>query len=278
MNTYHIRRFEDRWKYGLFGIALIALILVVLNMKLPWAYDWQFYWDAFRRVIAGKGLYTEGTGFMNAPWMLVLIAPFGLFSYDVSRALFVLTLIGVGTFLAKKSGMSVLKTAAFLLSPPLICSYQQGQMDLLLLSTIFLPQEVQALAAFAKPQSISGILFTIDKKKYISVAIVLMSVLLLSFLVFGFWPMEYLAQEFPKAGGWNYWRLLWPYNVLIAVALCAFGWKHNNKYLYIAASPFFFPYAATQSFTAPVYSAAMLLEDKWFVLLVVLYWSFLLIF
>jgi hypothetical protein len=134
-----------------------------------------------------------------------------------------------------------------------------------------LPSLYWGLVALSKPQVAIGLIFGVgDIRGFLKMIGVTAAVLLFSLLLFGNWPLELIRQPGP-VGQHNIWLGLWPYQILVGMGIVFYGMNRKDERFFIAASPFFLPYAATSSLLGP-WIVMMTLLKNWQATIVLLAW------
>jgi hypothetical protein len=246
-------------------LLVVALIAAFALLPLPGGDDWEVFYHAGRRVFSREPLYGEpvydGFYFYNAPWFAALLAPLTLLPSKLGWAILSVSSLLLTMLVVRRWQGSLVQSALALLSPPMTYILLHGQLDALALAGILLPQAYWGLAALNKPQVTFGLLFgPRDRPTLIRMAAITALVVLLSFLLFGLWPLEVFRQPGP-VGAHNVWLGLWPYQVPIGIALVFWGINRRDERFLVAASPFFWPYAATSSLLGPWIVVGSLLKD-----------------
>ena len=267
-------------KIALFAIALVFLVGAFYFVPLPGGGDWTIFHESSRRVLSGQDLYTEPTSatyYSNPPWLVVLLAPLGFLSLELSRAVFSVIVLILAVLLARRLNLGLAKLVLVLLSPPVIYILLHGQVDILVLAGILLPQEWWFIVGLAKPQVAIAMVFGIERSKLLRMMLISAAVILLSLIWFGNWPAALLRQpgQFIWEGH-NIWRGVWPFQVIMGIFLLLLGFRKKREEFFIAASPFLSPYAATSSLIGPwlasltfvtVFEAAIIWASWWGVII-----------
>ncbi|WP_119070347.1 glycosyltransferase 87 family protein [Aggregatilinea lenta] len=251
--------------------AVLLLVLLTLGFFVaPWngGDDWETFYGAGRRVLAGDSLYRSKIThayYSNPPWLAVILAPLTLLpqklGYAVlSAATMVASLALLHHWTHGHSGL--IKPVLVLLSPAAFYTLMHGQIDALMVATILLPAEWWLLAAITKPQVAIGIALGIPRSLWIKALLLTMVVGLLSILLFGLWPLDLIDQPAPfKAMTHNLWLGLWPFQVPAGVALLVLGIQRKDERFLIAGSPLVSPYAAMSSMLGPWIATITVLTD-----------------
>jgi len=237
--------------------------------------DWQTFYGAAKQALAGQNLYVMPVTFAfysNPPWVALAFVPLSFLPFRLGWAL-----VCTGSFLAALAvayrwRLSLLKTVLVLLSPSMLYILLHGQIDLLLLAGLWLPQEWWVLIAFAKPQVAFGLLAGVRRSKWVRSALILAGAILITLALFGDWPLDLLRQPHPFAKeGHNLWLGLWPFQAPAGLALIMLGFSRSDEKLLVAGSPLLFPYATMSNLIGPWLAVNAFLKD-WQAVLVWLSW------
>ena len=246
---------KKRWlRIGL--IAFLILILGCLYYRyLPKGDDWEtFYWAA-KRLLNDKGLYGEKITFAfysNPPWVAAILSPLTIFSERLSQVIITLLSLSAVGAVCKKLGVSYFQTALVILSPPMIYVLIHGQIDALILAGFLLPSEFWLLVGISKPQTAVGLIFGIEKEKWLKTGLITGLFIFASFCLWGNWARKVINQPRPFVNmGHNLWFGLWPFQVPVGVALILLGVEKDDHRLLLASSPFFSPYAPLSCLLGP---------------------------
>lgn len=270
---------SSRWRQVILLAAVFAL-LVAAFLASPWSGgdDWKVFHDAGRRVLGGEPLYGEavmaGYYYYNPAWFALLLAPSGLLPIRLGWAILSAATLIAGVALLRRwePGSGIIKPVLVLLSPPMIYLLLHGQIDMIIISAVFLPAEWWALAAFTKPQVALGLVAGIPRGRWLRTILVSGTVLAVTLILFGLWPLELIDQppSFIDIGH-NLWRGLWPFQVPAGIALVALGYSRRDERLLIAGSPLLSPYAAISTLIGP-WIATITYLNGWQSLLVFVSW------
>ena len=261
-------------------ITLLLLVFLILTLGFIFSPvatgdDWETFYGAARRILAGQNLYASPVTFAyysNPPWVALSILPFSLLPFRWGWALLCTASFLAAQAVARRWGLSLGKTALALLSPSMLYIVLHGQIDMLLLAGLWLPQAWWPLLALAKPQVAFGLLFGVPRSLWLRALLITGGVALLCLVLFGLWPLDLIRQPRPFASEpHNLWLGLWPYQVPAGVVMILIGITRRDEKLLVAGSPFLFPYAAISSLIGPWLAASHFLKD-WQALLVWLTW------
>jgi hypothetical protein len=185
----------------------------------------------------------------------------------------VLSLV-LGLALARRLGLSRLRTALVLFSPPMLYTLLHGQVDALVLAGLLLPRAAWPVAAITKPQTALGLLFGLRRADLAPAAALAAGLGLLSWVLFGNWPLALRQQPAPFVWGpHNLWLGLWPFQVPVGVGLILVGWRRRDERCLLAASPLCLPYATTSSLLGPWLAAGAALSDGQALLVCLSWWG-----
>ncbi|WP_152965564.1 hypothetical protein [Thermanaerothrix daxensis] len=263
-------------------VMLATLVLTVLfaSIPLPGGDDWEVFRAAVQRTIHRQTIYgvklgTLQTNYYYPPWVLVLLLIPGLLPFNWGLALTRALSLILAVVIAWRFRTSLIKQILALLSPPMLYIMLHGQVDVLILAImIFLPPSWWLIGSITKPQVTLAFLFGIPRKDWLRAVLIAAMVGLVSFLIFGPWPLALLNQ--PRGIiylGHNIWGGLWPYNVPIGLALVFFATQKQDLRFIVAASPFFMPYAAMSSLIGPWITLSNLLEDWQAAVVLIAWWA-----
>jgi hypothetical protein len=268
------------------GLAIVGLSLFIFFTAifyfspLSTGFDWTIIRAAIYRTISGQEIYQiyDSTGVFNPPWLFLLITPLGLlperFGWAAMNAISILSIV----LLARRYQLDIFKVIFLLASPPFLYNLLQGQVDVLILLTVFLPDEWLPLAAAMKPQLLLPLcLRVIHNKKFVWLKATLITAigLGLSFLFFGLWHIRLLqlSQDMSMTHlGHNVLYAIWPLPLIVAVPLILLGLERKDERFYLAAGPLMSSYASTGSFMGILLAAAAALKNWQVAAMVVTWW------
>jgi hypothetical protein len=260
---------RTRAEWVLLGlVAVVAVGVVLAAAYLPPAIDWdRHYVPAVQALVAGRSPY-EGTGFVNPPWALLPLLPF-VADVTAGRAgLFVLSL-AVYALVAVRWGASPVALGLFLVSPTVLHTLLNGNLEWLVLLGLPLPPRWGLFLVLVKPQVGAGVAlwWAVEAwrdgswRQMVATVGPVSLALIASLLVFGLWPLR--AAGHPGQW-WN--ASLWPWSLPVGLGLLVFGvWKRDQRAA-LAAAPFCSPYVLLHAWTGAVLA---LVSRTWALVLVV---------
>jgi hypothetical protein len=200
--------------------------------------------------------------FPYAPWALLPIVPLGLLPENIGRGIFFVLGLAGYTFFALRLGANRLTAVLFLFSPPVIHCLYNANIDWIPMVGYVLPPQIGLFFLMIKPQvGLGGILFWLiiswksgGIKETIRVFAPVTAALLLSFLVYGLWPLGFKDMV---TYNWN--ASLWPLSLPVGLCLLALAFRKKEIRCAIAASPCLSPYVLFHSWAGVMGS---ILKDK----------------
>lgn len=220
------------------------------SLLLPLAVDWSnYYRPATLALIKGESPYTI-PGFINPPWILIPMMPLLLLPVNIGRAILALAMMVTLSFVARKMGANLICIIALLLCPPVIQLFIDGNIDWIVTLGFILPPQIGLFFLAIKPQVglMVALFWLINSwrtggiREVIKVFSPFLIILLLSFAIYGFYPLN---DTNDLAWGGN--ASLWPVSIPIGLALFVHSIRKNNINFSIAASPCLSPYVLLHS-------------------------------
>ena len=229
---------------ALFAVALAALFLVLL--RLPSFGDWHFFHDTAHSAARPYSV----RGFLNAPWLAWVLAPFSLLPEHLGGAIWMtLSVMGALWAVHRLEG-GLLAAFLSLLSPAFIRFITAGQVDVLPLVGFVLMLTADALPVMGlgivlvaiKPQTLGGGALAwwlrLEQEKRWRVLWPFFAVLALSFLIHGFWPAQiqwqYLNHSVDASP--------WPYGIPVGLALLVYAVRRDEPAVGAFSTLFLTPY------------------------------------
>ena len=231
------------------AITVIALI-TAMSFYLPPAIDWH---GAFRpaalEILHGRSPFNVD-GFYHAPWSLIPLIPLAVLPEPIGRALLLLISLASYAYVSYKLGAKPLAIVFLLISPPVLHLVLNGNLDWMAAIGFILPPQWGLFFIAIKPQMGIAVapFWLIEAWRRGGVKLVLetftpfLAVLLLSFVMFGLWPLSVTrATEL----WWN--ASLWPVSIPVGLALFAASIRKRKIEYAMAASPCLSPYVLVHS-------------------------------
>jgi hypothetical protein len=257
---------------------LIATIVFLVTYYVPYGVDWR---TAFRPA-AQALLHLESPysveGYFNAPWALLPLIPIALLPESLGYALLVLFSLAGFSYTAHRIGARPSVIVILLLSPPVIHSLLNGNIDALAVLGFVMPPQIGLFFILIKPQIgiALAIYWLIESWREGGVHLTFKTfapvtgLLIISFLLFGLWPLRFKDEIHLW---WN--ASLWPASIPIGLGLLAAALRGKKKEYAIAASPFLSPYVLLHSWVGAL--LAMVSRVRWITLAVMFIWALIII-
>jgi len=199
----------------------------------------------------GKSPYSVSI-FYAAPWSVIPLIPFALMPPDVGNIGIFLLGLSAFAYVAYKLGAGPGSMSIFLLSASVVGCPVYGNIEWMPLLGFVLPAPIGLIFAVIKPQVGIGLVIywfvhTLRTKGWwemIKTFAPLGIVTLLSFWMYGFWPLLFQkTMEQSQNSSLYYNTSLWPQGIFIGVWLLYKGIQKQKAGMALAASPFLSPYA-----------------------------------
>lgn len=238
--------------------VVISLILAGLTWGIatfvPEGVDWS---TAFRpavwRFLRGEDIYgvtVEGRYFFNAPWVFIPLIPLALLPEAIGRGALMVVSILAFMYTGYKLGAKPLAVVLLILSPPVIHGLLNANIDWLVAIGFVMPPQIGIFFISTKPQMglAVGAYWLYDIWRHQGIREVMRVFapftigMLLSFAIWGFWPMYFTTSLDLR---WN--SSLWPQSLPVGLGLLVAALRQRKINYAMAASPCFAPYIAFHS-------------------------------
>ncbi len=265
-------------KRDLPAVTIFLILSTIFYLaKLPGGDDWETFYGAAQRVISGISLYgTKITHayYSNPPWLAAILAPFGLLPQRVGLAVLLSASLLIIVALVRRYNGTPAKMAFVILSPAMLYILLHGEIDAVFLGGILLAREWWPIVAITKPQVAIALVFGIGKATLLRASVLICTMILISLIAFGGWPVALLHQPAPFVGSsHNLWLGLWPFQVPAGILLLLLGVERKDELLLLAASPFLSPYAAMSSMIGPWLAATLKLKPWQSAIILTAWWG-----
>lgn len=232
------------------AVALFGLAKIFPRLEI--GMDWeQTYRPAALAMARGESPYSVSI-FYAAPWSVIPLIPFALLPKNIGNLTIFLLGLFAFAYISYKLGAGPGSTTIFLLSASVVGCLIFGNIEWMPLLGLILPAPIGLIFAVIKPQVGIGIVIywfvhTLRSKgiwETFKVFLPVTIVTLISFWMFGFWPMLFLKTlEQSENSVLDYNTSLWPQGAFIGLWLLYKAFKKEEPETAIAASPFLSPYA-----------------------------------
>lgn len=233
--------------------ALVTSVLIsVAASNLP-GVDW---YTAFRpAALHLTNPYADN--FYGPPWVLLPIIPLSWFPARLGRGLFfVLSLAGFSLAIYRL-GAKPAVLAIFLLSPPVMHSLLNANIDWIPILGATLPPQYGLFLVSAKPQmgaplALFWLIDTLMRDGFKRTMVVFAPcglALLASFAIYGLWPLRFsVALDYSYM--WN--ASFWPQSIPVGLAVLAASLRKRDFRLALGSGPLLSPYTLFHSWSAPL--------------------------
>lgn len=199
--------------------------------------------------------------FYNPPWTLIPLIPFALLPPALSRALLIVVSVGASGYCVHKLGASRLMTILFVLSPPVLMGTWNGNIDWMVLLGFVLPPQIGLFLVLVKPQmglmvALFWFIQSLRHGRMRETARVFWPVTLatlLSFALFGLWPLEALRNA-PVGESFN--TSAWPLSIPFGIVAMLAAFKTERVEYAMAAGPCFTTYITFHSWVGALAALA----------------------
>jgi len=243
------------------AIRLLVIISVAVALSFiiapyfPPAIDWS---TAFRPatldLLSGHNPY-ENPLMIHAPWGMIPLIPLALLPESVGRVMLVFCGLASYAYVAYKLGAKPIAVVFLLMSPPVWHVLLNGNLDWLAALGFIAPPQIGLFFISVKPQmGIAVAPFWLIQawrlggwKQVIKTFAPFTAILLLSFVIFGLWPLGASRTE-------NYWwnASLWPMSIPVGLALLVTSIRKQKIEYAMAASPCLSPYVLFHSWVGAI--------------------------
>jgi len=252
--------FNRHWAIGL--MVLVAIVLIgAMSVVLPPGIDWRdTFRPAARELFFGRNPY-KIVGFYYPTWSLLPLIPLAVLPEQVGRAVLLAISMFAFGFTAYRLGARPVALSAFMLSPPVIHCLLNANIDWMPLVGFVLPPQIGLFLVVIKPQVGSAVaLFWFVQAwrkgglwEVVRVFGPATAGLLLSFAVFGLWPLRF---ERTLGFWWN--ASLWPASIPVGLALLVAAIRKRKAEYAMAAAPCLSPYVLLHSWAGALVSIVSL--------------------
>jgi len=237
--------------YLIAGISVLVIVSFIIAPFVPLAVDWH---GAFRpatvEIFHGRSPYTVD-GFYHAPWGLIPLIPLALFPESVGRVILIFLTLASYAFIAHRLGAKPLGIFFLLISPPVLHLLLNGNLDWMAAIGFVLPPPIGLFFISVKPQMgiVVAPFWLIEAwrkggwAQLIKTVAPFLIVLLISFALFGLWPIASIQQTADIQ--WN--SSLWPVSIPIGLTLFVTSIRKRKIEYAMAASPCLSPYVLFHS-------------------------------
>lgn len=251
MNRFNITNITGKQILLVSALIIGCIVLIaVMSVYLPQAVDWH---GAFRpaalEILHGRSPF-NADGFYHAPWSVIPLIPLAVLPEPIGRSLLALISLISYAYVAYKLGAKPIAIAFLLFSPPVLHLIINGNLDWMAAIGFVLPPQWGLFFIAIKPQMGIAVapFWLIESwrqgglKSVIKTFAPFTVILLLSFLLFGLWP---IGATRTTDLWWN--ASLWPISIPVGLALFVASIRKRKIEYSMAASPCLSPYVLLHS-------------------------------
>lgn len=227
-------------------LGLITGVFFVLAMNyMQVGADWGYVFRPAARAVMRLQSPFSIEGYFNAPWSILPLIPLALLPEKVGYALLILLNLMAFAYTARRLGAELIVIPVFLISPPVLHSLLNGNIDALAVLGFILPPQIGLFFVMIKPQMGIAVaaywLIEIWRKggfrEVLRVFSPILAISLSSFVLFGLWPLNFHAE----VGLW--WNAsLWPLSIPFGIILIVIAIRRRRMEYAMVASPCLSPY------------------------------------
>jgi hypothetical protein len=233
--------------YRYFIIALLVIALIWLSSSfLPEGIDLVVaFYPAAQSLINGNSPYDY---IFNPPWVLIPFIPLAFLPIEIARGIWFLFSLFMFAYVAYRLKASPLTMAFFLISPPVMKSLMDGNVDWMPLLGFILPPQIGLFFVAIKPQIGIGVAIfwfvqqwrTGGIKSVIKTFLPCSVAFLLSMLVFGYWPSKW-DEMMINAQTYNH--SFWPVSIPVGLAFLVSAIRKKDMRFAMGIGPCLSPYS-----------------------------------
>lgn len=254
---------ESVLKLLLLGTLIVVLVFLIAN-TMPFGVDWgNVFRPAARAILRWQSPFSI-SGYFNAPWAVLPLIPLALLPESYGYAFLVLLSLVGFAYTAHRLGGKAIAVVAILISPPVLHSLLNGNIDALAVLGFVLPPQIGLFFVLIKPQigMVVALFWLIEAwresgfREVLRVFGPMMIVLLISFLIYGLWPVRF-EQEIDL--WWN--ASLWPASIPVGLVLVVAAIRRRRVEFAMAASPCLSPYVLLHAWVGALMALVSLVPE-----------------
>jgi hypothetical protein len=254
------------WARGLMVVAAFVLLAALAAISLPPGIDWhQTLRPGVLAIVQGRSPYGRELLFSAPPWLAAPLLPLAVLPEPIGRGLFFTLCLGVFAYSAVRLGARPVGLGLFLLSPPVMHSLLNANLDSLVLLGFVLPPPVGMFLLALKPQmswavALYWMVAAWNRGRWRALLVLVGPVAVtfgLSLIAYGFWPRDYLAIA-ATSRAWN--ASLWPGSIPIGLVLLVAAFRSRRVEPAMVASPCLSPYVLLHTWSGAL--AALVTRER----------------
>lgn len=251
--------------FFILGVLFVYLFLPVdepRDLNQPMTNDVGYEWKknfkpAAENFINFNSPYSKCC-FFNPPWTLIPLLPLTLLVPELASAVLFVANLFVFGFVAVKMGAKPFIVLVFLTTPQVLHLSFSTNIDFLVPIGFILPPQIGLFFVFTKPQiGIPIAIFWFFEawrdggiRNILIVFGPFSLMLLLSFILYGFWPQRGINLGLENVRPYN--SAVWPFAIPIGLALLTSAIRNRKLNRSIIAAPLLTTYIAPHSWSVPI--------------------------
>ena len=224
----------------LFALVILGCVIVtgaILRNYYPIGVDWEYTYNR----LSLTDPYSIKS-FINPPFT-ILFLPHSFLPIRLGNTINIILNISVVLFAVRKLGGDWKSIGLIFTSPVFFDLCRTNNIEWLPLLGLTIGPNLGSVFLICKPQSL-GFALIIWAKRNWKILLLPTGVVLLSFVVWGFWPLDVAFSPINKSFNFSVLPIGLPYGVYLLWR----AWKEDDEYLAAVSTPFFVPYIAPYSF------------------------------
>lgn len=281
---------DEKWAKFLTILPAIGMAFWAFSLFIG-SFDWEFVdWTGVYHKLATQPLKSPyewnygGLKLANPPWLLWILWPFSLLPARPALALWMTFSILISVWSIKKLGGNIYIALLTLCSPFFIRLFVHGQIDVVILlgfallvtAETTIQRGLGIVFMMIKPQVLGVAAVThwlsLERKNKVLILLPLTTVALVSFLIYGLWPLR-MAENMRYLSGIFTGLSIWPYGLPVGIMLLIISLKKDDVKLGALSTFFFVPYVGSHSLYPYIAVLFTMVPHKWATALFLLLWG-----
>lgn len=239
------------------GLAIIWWAVSLWFQSLNLIPVWHDQRSTFTQLSAHLGDPYLVSGFVNPPWTGILLAPFGWLPLPLATLVQLCLYFAILTGVIFKFGGNRQTMLIALTSFVALDAALELNIDWLVCLGLLVPPAFSGPFLLIKPQNALGYWLSFKRRELVHTLLVVLVLLVISLLLWGFWPLQMLEAIRTNTLGRSYnlaplALLPWPIAVAIGLSLSWVAFRRHDPVLSILAWLFFIPYITLYALLLPL--------------------------
>lgn len=236
---------------GLGLLIAFPLVLAIFIAYLPYTVDWYGHFELVARTPFTP--YRSSPTYFNPPWFALLLSPLGWLPARIGQALnaylnFTVSALVVIRYHGNRWGLVLTLT-----SLPFTALLLNGNVEWISMAAFLVPAQWGLPLIAAKPQTggLAALIWFTQAKDKIRFVLPLAGVVILSFILWGWWPAQMAAniRNAPPQSTIDPNASPWPWLIPLGLVLLYFAWRREDEVLAVGATLCLIPYFVIHSAT-----------------------------